>query len=157
MKRLWLFALVLVAMVCFVPGRGISNTRTSSSDEDTLKQLVQAWANAVVRGDVEKLEQIHAANFNGSADGISFDKRMLHDAIRNGKMKVKSWTIDRMQVTIHGNSAEVTGHATLTGAIYNGADFSGGWDFTDRFVKERNGTWRAVNSTSKRTRPVRKP
>lgn len=126
--------------------------QNGGGDEDSLKQLVQEWANAVVRGDLERLEKIHGENFSAVAEGMRFDKRMLHDALKSGKMKVGSWTIEDVQVSIAGNSAVVTGHSTLTHASYMGTDFSGAWEWTDRFVKQKDGRWRAVSSQARRTR-----
>ena len=79
---------------------------------------------------------------------------MLREAIRSGQMKVASWDCnnDDMKVSVRGNAATVTGRCTLSNAVYMGKDFSGGWDFTDRFVKQKDGGWRAVSSQAKRVR-----
>ena len=151
MKRTLLVVGFLIAAASL--GLGQKN----SSDEDALKQLVREWADAVVHfspSNPSKLERFTDDNFRGSAEGISFNRKMLTDALRSGQMKVASWNCsnDDMKVSVRGNAASVTGRCTLSNAVYMGKDFSGGWDFTDRFVKQRDGSWRAVSSQAKRIR-----
>src|SRR5713101_1948670 len=124
--------------------------RPASNDEEALKKLVHDWAMCTVQGDVANLEKFMDDNFRGNAEGISFNKKMLLDALKAGQMKVGAWTIDDAKVSVRGNSASVTGRSTLSNATYMGKDFSGQWAFTDRFVKQRDGSWRAVSSQSKR-------
>ena len=152
MKRTLLVAAMVIAAASL--GLGQKNT---TNDEDALKQLVREWADAVVHfspSNPSKLERFTDDNFRGSAEGISFNRKMLTDALRSGQMKVASWNCsnDSMKVSVRGNAATVTGRCTLSNAVYMGKDFSGGWDFTDRFVKQRDGSWRAVSSQAKRIR-----
>jgi ketosteroid isomerase-like protein len=122
------------------------------NDEEALKELVRQWADAAVHGDVQTLDRIQADNFSGNADGRSFNKRTLRAALRSGAMKVASWTIEDVKVTVRGSSAVVTGKSTLTNAVFMGDDYSGEYEWTDRFVKQKDGTWRAVSSQSKRVK-----
>lgn len=126
--------------------------KPQDNDQGTLKQLIKEWADAAVHGDLQKLDKFADDNFRGSAEGISFNKKMLLSAIRSGQMKVAAWDCnnDDMKVNVKGNAAVVTGRCTLSNATYMGKDFSGGWDFTDHFVKQRDRSWRAVSSQSKR-------
>jgi len=57
-----------------------------------------------------------------------------------------------VKVEVRGNSAVVTGKSTLTNAVFMGDDYSGEYEWTDRFVKQRDGTWRAVSSQSRRVK-----
>ena len=151
MKR----TLLVAAMVIAAASLGLG--QKNSNDEDALKQLVREWADAVVHfspSNPSKLERFTDDNFRGSAEGISFNRKMLTDALRSGQMKVASWNCsnDSMKVSVRGNAATLTGRCMLSNAVYMGKDFSGGWDFTDRFVKQRDGSWRAVSSLAKRIR-----
>ena len=139
MKRIPLMGFVLIAAVCFVFGQKDRSQMTTRADEDSLKQMVHEWADAAVHADLAKLEKFAHENFRGSAEGISFNKKMLHDAIKSGQMKVARWDCnnDELKVSVRGNSASVTGRCTLSNATYMGKDFSGSWHFTDRFVKEK--------------------
>ena len=105
-----------------------------------------------VQANTQDLERIMADTFKGNAEGISFNKRMLFEALKSGQMKVGDWTIDDVEVSIRGNAASVTGRSKLSNATYMGKDFSGQWTWTDRFVKERGGGWRAVSSQAKRVK-----
>ena len=142
MKRILLITAMLVA--------ASSMAFRQTNNEEALKQSVKEWADAAVHGDLAKLGTFVDESFRGNAEGISFNKKMLLAAIRSGQMKVAAWTIDDPKVTIHGNSAAVTGRSKLSNAIYMGQDFSGEYEWTDRFVKQRDGSWRAVSSQSKR-------
>jgi ketosteroid isomerase-like protein len=126
--------------------------RRQENDEEALKQLVREWADAAVHRDVQTLDRIQADNFSGTIEGRNFGKRMLREALRSGVMKVAAWTIEDVKVTVKGNSAVVTGKSTLTNAVFMGDDYSGEYEWTDRFVKQPNGEWRAVTSHSKRVK-----
>ena len=58
-----------------------------------------------------ELERFTDDNFRGSAEGLSFNRKMLTDALRSGQMKVASWDCndDNMKVSVRGNAATVTG------------------------------------------------
>ena len=121
-------------------------------DEKRLEQLVREWADAVVHRDLQKLERIQADGFKGSSEGKDFDRRMLREALTSGLMKVAAWTTEDVKVKVTGNTAVVTGKSKLTNAVYMGLDYSGEYEWTDRFVKQRDGGWRAVSSHSKRVK-----
>ena len=123
-----------------------------AGDEEKLDRLVRDWADAVVHGDLQRLDRLEADDFKGTSDGKGFDKRTLREALRSGLMKIASWTMEDVKVSIKGNSAVVTGKSTLTNATYMGQDYSGEYEWTDRFVKQRDGSWRAVSSQSKRVK-----
>src|SRR3989442_6771238 len=153
MKRnLLVVALTIAALTITVGTAANAQSRPTSNDEEALKTLVKEWADAAVHADLQKLEKFADDTFRGNAEGISFNKKMLIAAVRSGQMKVAAWDCgnDDLKVNIRGNSAQVTGRCTLLNATYMGKDFSGEWDFTDRFVKQRDGSWRAVSSQSKR-------
>jgi ketosteroid isomerase-like protein len=122
------------------------------NDEEKLKELVREWADAVVHNDFRKLERIQANEFKGASEGRNFDKQTLRQALASGVMKVAGWTIEDVNVKLTGNTAVVTGKSTLTNAVFMGDDFSGEYEWSDRFVKQRDGSWRAVSSQSKRVK-----
>lgn len=156
MKLTLLVTAMTIAALTIALGRGAAGVqnRPTSNDEEALKKLVHDWAMCTVQGDSANLEKFMADNFRGNAEGISFDKKMLLAALKSRQMKVGRWDCDdeAIKVNIRGNAAVVTGRCTLANATYMGKDFSGGWDFTDRFVKQKDGSWRAVSSQAKRIR-----
>ena len=151
MKRiLFLVAAILMATtLCLGQTNRNRPNAPVLSDEETLKALVQQWADAAVHADLARLEKFADDTFKGNAQGVSFGKKMLNNAIKTGQLKVAAWTIEDVKVTIRGNSAVVTGRSTLSNATYLGQDFSGDWEWTDRFVKSPDGTWRAVSTQAK--------
>ncbi|HKG15938.1 MAG TPA: nuclear transport factor 2 family protein [Pyrinomonadaceae bacterium] len=132
--------------------RNLRVVDASAQDEEKLKQLVHEWADAAVHNDLQKLDAIQDDSFKGAAEGKNFDKRMLREALKSGTMKVASWTIEDVEVKVRGASAVVTGKSTLTNATFMGQDFSGEYEWTDRFVRQKDGRWRAVSSQSKRVK-----
>ncbi|MCA1635121.1 MAG: nuclear transport factor 2 family protein [Acidobacteria bacterium] len=152
MRRIILAAFLIAAVSTLAMGqRGMGRHRVRQADDkEELGRLVREWADAVVRGDLQTLDRIEADNFKGSFVGKKFDKRMLREALRSGVMKVAGWTIADVKVIVSGNSAVVTGRSNLTGPVYMGQDFSGEYEWTDRFVRQKDGSWRAVSSHSKR-------
>ncbi len=153
MKRNLLVAMMAVTALTIALGGSPASTQNrpvGTNDEESLKKLMHEWAMCTVQGNIQDLEKIMSDNFNGDAEGIRFNKKMLFEALRSGQMKVGDWTLDEVRVSIKGNAASVTGRSTLTSATYMGKDFSGNWVWTDRFVKQRDGSWRAVSSQSKR-------
>src|ERR1043166_10262174 len=69
-------------------GAGHMKREAAADDEAALTQLVREWADAVVHGDIRKLEQIEGENFRGASEGKRFSKRLLHESLRSGAMKV---------------------------------------------------------------------
>jgi hypothetical protein len=156
MKRSLLVIGVLIASTSIAFGlrRGGFQKRSSdANDEAVLKQLIYEWADAAKHRDLQKLDKFEDDNFGGSAEGISFTKKQLHDAIRSRDVSVDDWKCSDVKADVDGKSGVVRGRCVLLKATYllNGKrnDFSGVWEFEDRFVK-KNGIWRAVFSKSKR-------
>ena len=114
-------------------------------DEELLKQLVRDWANAVVKRDAGALERILADEFQGDSDGLKTTKTIQVAALKSGLASAEGWSVEDLQVVTDGSTAEVKGRSTLTKCIYNGQDYSGVWEWTDRFVKQKDGSWKAVS------------
>lgn len=162
MRKMLLAALMLVAVAPPALSPAVAQTvkrpvprqadklRPRNDDEEALKQMVLQWADAVVHTDLDKLDKIQADNFKGSSEGIDFDKRALRAALKAGVMKVAAWTVNDMNIRFRGDTAVATGRSTLTNAVYMQKDYSGEYEWTSRFVKQKNGTWQAVSSESRR-------
>jgi ketosteroid isomerase-like protein len=151
MKRnLLVVTMAIAAFVALGSMNASAQPRTTNNDEEALKKLIHEWAMCTVQRNTKDLERIMADTFRGNAEGISFNKRTLFEALKSGQMKVGDWTIDDVKVTVKGNAASVSGRSKLSNATYMGKDFSGEWMWTDHFVKQRDGSWRAVSSQAKR-------
>jgi len=150
-RKLLVVAMAIAALTIALGTNAVSaQPRAANSDEEALRKLIHEWAMCTVQRNMQDLEKIMSDTFKGSAEGISFDKRMLFEALKSGQIRVGDWTIDDVKVSIKGNSASATGYSKLTDANYMGKDFSGKWVWTDRFVKQRDGSWRAISSQSRR-------
>lgn len=150
MRRFLTGMLAIAALLVLSPS--VKTVSAQSNDEAELKRLVSEWAEAAKRGDVSTLDRIQASTFRGSAQGIGFNGRTLRAALQSGQMSVEGWTIEGVAVRIKGSSATVSGRSTLTNAKYKGMDFSGEYKWTDRFVKQKDGSWRAVSSQARRVK-----
>ena len=146
MMRTLLVAAMVIAAASLVLGQKTTTpNRKINKDQEALKQVVQELTEAIAQGDLPKLDRLQADEFKGEGAGLSLPKKVLHDAIRSGDAKVSSWTVDNLEVTVRGSSAVVTGRCKLTGATYRGRDYSGSYRWTGRFVKQKDGSWRAVS------------
>ena len=157
MRRILLITTMLIAASTITLGRSPASFQNgpTSNDEEALKQLIKESADAVVHADLARLDKFLDDECRGSVEGISFNKKMLLAALKSdqptSRLKVARWgDWDDLKVNVSGNSAVVTGRYTLSTATYMGKDFSGRYNFTDRFVKQSDGSWRAVHSESKR-------
>jgi ketosteroid isomerase-like protein len=152
MKRNLLALATAIAGLTIMLGSIAANAqpRAANNDEEALTKLIHEWAMCTVQVNTRDLEKIMADIFRGDAEGISFNKQTLFEALKSGQMKVGDWTIDDVKVTVKGNAASVTGRSKLSNATYKGKDFSGEWMWTDHFVRQRDGSWRAVASQSRR-------
>jgi ketosteroid isomerase-like protein len=153
MRRILLAAVLAAAASTYASGQcGGGRMKREGADEAALTQLVREWADAVVHGDLQKLERIEDDSFTGASEGKDFKKRELHEALKSGMMKVAGWTVEDVKVSVRGNSAAVSGRSKLTNAVFMGKDFSGDYEWTDHFVKRKDGSWRAVSSQSHRVK-----
>jgi dipeptidyl aminopeptidase/acylaminoacyl peptidase/ketosteroid isomerase-like protein len=111
--------------------------------EEELKRLERAWADAEVKGDAKYPEELLADDYTFTGpDGAGVDKKGYLAARRAGEVQFKSVKFGEMKVRLYGDSAVVTGQATVKGRE-NGKDLSGAYRFTDVFVK-RDGRWQCV-------------
>jgi ketosteroid isomerase-like protein len=148
MKRPLVAVLVTTAFLIFSP-MIVSAGYYQGDEEAALKEMVRELANAAVNSDLNKLDRMQTDDFRGNAHGIGFDKKMLRAALQSREMVVATWSVYDVIVKITGNTAAVTGRSTLTNAKYKGMDLSGDWEWSNRFVKQRGGGWRIINSQAK--------
>lgn len=118
----------------------------SSADvEGAIEKLERDWVNAIVKKDVQTLDQLLAEDFSGtSADAHSYTKTMAINELKSGKFSVAEMTLDEIAVTPYGDVA-VAFTSQQEKSTYDGRDTSGHTHFTDVWVK-KDGQWRAVAS-----------
>jgi ketosteroid isomerase-like protein len=138
-----------VLLVCACAGLGMGPTRMAAAQnpsvEQHLKQLETDWLKAEKAGDVARLNEIIADDWQDIyVDGSRGTKQTLMEGVKSGKYKMESFEMGPMNVKMLGNVAVVQGSDTEK-STSDGKDSSGKYVWTDVYVK-RGGKWVAVRS-----------
>ena len=124
----------------------------SATTEKELIAVENQWTAAVVKADVPTLESLFADEYLAiDPAGAVFTKAQDIANVKSGTFKVTDFKLDELKVRAHGEMAVVTGRNTIKGA-YQGKDISGGYRFTDTFVK-RAGRWQVLTTQSAAVAP----
>jgi len=135
MKKL-LFVAVL-AVVCLLPAWA------QTAAEKELIKLENDWSTAVMKHDAKALESLYATEYIATdATGKTYNKAEAIKADASPNTVVTSFVLSDLKVHIYGQTGVVTGVNTIK-ATSDGKDVSGGYRFTDVFVK-RDGRWQCV-------------
>jgi len=111
--------------------------------EDELRKLETDRAAAVVKGDVATLEKHTSDAYTLiNAYGQMSGKSEMVDAFKSGKTKLTTDDLSDMKVRVYGNTAVITGKATVKGTM-GGKDVDGQILFTRVYVK-KGGSWQSV-------------
>jgi ketosteroid isomerase-like protein len=150
MKKL--IALILLACVC--GGVVLGGAPQPSSDPtavNAVKQLEQDMGNAMVRVDIEKLNQIYADDFAtlGASGKIITKKDLLAD-FGSFHDKLESFENGPMDVQVFGNVAVAHGSVTEK-RMRDGKDASGEFVWMD-LLEKRDGKWVVVRSAGARVK-----
>jgi len=92
--------------------------------EQTLRQMSDDWAKALVRADGATLERIMADDFFFAYPMEGDDKAQFIGDVISGDVKVKFLAQENVGVRIWGNTAVLTGRDSAQW-FYKGRDFSG--------------------------------
>jgi ketosteroid isomerase-like protein len=158
MKRI----LFLVVFIAATPLLGYSQTEQGtktggqgSAVEQALIQLNQELNDAAVRKDKAVFEKVAIDRYVFVNPGGGIQER----GVATEGPNIESLQTENVVVRIDGDTAVVTGNATVKGKFADGTDISGPYSFMRVFVK-RNGQWRyAAMSAVKRqqSRPTPAP
>jgi ketosteroid isomerase-like protein len=140
--------IALVLSTCVCVGLALAALPQPSKDPtvvNSLKQLEQDMGDAMVRVDVDKLNQIYADDFAtiGSSGKVITKKDLLRD-FESFHDKLESFENGPMDVQVFGNVAVVHGSVTET-RIRDGKDTSGEFVWMD-LLEKRAGKWVVVRS-----------
>jgi hypothetical protein len=143
MKR----TLTVVAFVILVASFTIYQARAEGgqggSVEQTLMQIEQQLADALMKADTATIDRYFAATFVFTTpDGMVQDKARFLADLKSGDLKITSTKNDEMKLQLYGDAAVVTYRSTDQGT-YKGQDISGQYRWTDTFLK-RGGQWQIV-------------
>jgi len=116
---------------------------------ETMKQFAQDTGDAMVAGDVDKLNQIYADDWAtvDSSGKISTKESLLSD-FKSGKHKLLSFEIGPMDVQVFGDVAVVQASVTEK-RLHDGKDISGQFVFMD-LLKKRGDKWVIVRTLGAR-------
>jgi ketosteroid isomerase-like protein len=118
---------------------------------NALKELEQGMGDAMVRVDIDKLNQIYADDFAtiGTSGKLITKKDLLRD-FESFHDKLESFENGPMDVQVFGNVAVVHG-STAEKRIRDGKDTSGEFVWMD-LLEKRAGTWVVVRSAGARVK-----
>jgi ketosteroid isomerase-like protein len=143
-----------VLSTCLCVGVVLAGPPQPSNDPgvvDTLRQLEQDMGDAMVRVDVEKLDQIYADDF--ATVGMSGKVVTKKDLLRNFESfhdKLESFENGPMDVQVFGDVAVVRGSVTEK-RTRDGKDSSGEFVWMD-LLEKRAGKWVVVRSIGARVK-----
>jgi len=144
MKRIVLNTLSVIA-ACLAVGQAMAADEKGKSgkDEQVIKQLMQEWADALVKGDQAAIDRITSADWTlTDPQGMLISKAQSDAHRKSGTVKFESFKLDELKVRVYGDTAVVHGLATRKSS-YQGKDTSGQYRSTDVFIKS-NGRWQAI-------------
>jgi ketosteroid isomerase-like protein len=111
--------------------------------EQELLKLEKAFAEAIVKNDLEGLESLVADEWIIiDPNGEIVDRTRFFEVIKSGALTHQTMESEDFRVRVYGNSAVVTA-ITSTKGKFTGQEFSTHERATDVFVK-RDGRWQCV-------------
>ena len=144
MRRILAVALLVLAAASIAVGqnRGSSSGRGGNTDEG-IRQLENERREALLHNDAAYFERVLAENYMGTNQaGVVSNKAQTVANARAGNPHFDSLSYDDVNVRFYGNTAVVTGRATIKGTD-GGQDISGQARYTRVYVKMR-GRWQLV-------------
>jgi ketosteroid isomerase-like protein len=112
---------------------------------ETMKQFAQDTGDAMVAGDIDKLNQIYADDWaTVDSSGKIFAKESLLSDFKSGKHKLLSFEIGPMDVQMFGDVAVVQASVTEK-RLHDGKDISGQFVFMD-LLQKRGDKWVIVRT-----------
>jgi ketosteroid isomerase-like protein len=124
------------------------SAQTQSQDPtivETMKQFAQDTGDAMVAGDIDKLNQMYADDWaTVDSSGKIFAKESLLSDFKSGKHKLLSFELGPMDVQVFGDVAIVQASVTEK-RLHDGKDISGQFVFMD-LLKKREDKWVIVRT-----------
>jgi ketosteroid isomerase-like protein len=149
MKALMKMTLVLLACLVFQPVLAEpSKAAEGPSVADTIKQLEQNWADAMIAVDIPRLSQIVADDWIEGHPGKTVTKAQFLDAVKSGKKKLETCEFGPRDVKVFGDVAVLQGSVTET-RISDGQRSTIRVGYMDVWVK-RGDKWVVIRSYAKK-------
>jgi len=146
MPRTIRIVIVLISLMAFVPSQAQPK---ATNAVDTIKQLEQDMGNAMMAGDIEKLNQIYADDFAtiGSSGKVLTKETLLND-FKSFHDKLEWFENGPMNVQVFGNVAVACARVKERRSR-DGKDTSGEFVWMD-LLEKREGKWVVVRSEGAR-------
>jgi ketosteroid isomerase-like protein len=144
-----LIASFLFACACVGPAlAGAPQPSKDPADINAVTQVSQDMGDAMVRVDIDKLNQIYADDFATISSGRIITKKDLLQTFESFHDKLESFEVGPMDVQVFGNVAVVHGSVTEK-RTRDGKDTSGEFVWMD-LLERRAGKWVVVRSAGTR-------
>jgi hypothetical protein len=146
---------IRIALGLAVAGLAAASAQSAGPDEAAVLAAQKERLQAMVRSDLDALTRLLPDDLTYThASGVADTKASLLESIRAGRLKYKAFDPGQPRVRIYGNTAVLTGTATVQveSTTIGPAPFQ--ILFTDVYVK-KDGRWQAVAWQS--TRPPAPP
>jgi ketosteroid isomerase-like protein len=145
MRRTTSTVIVLISLMAFVPSQAQAK---DTSDVEAVKQVELGMGDAMVAGDIEKLNQIYADDFATVSDGKIINKETLLTDFKSFHDKLEWYEDGPMDVRVFGNVAVAQG-SVKEKRSRDEKDTSGEFAWMD-LLEKRAGKWMVVRSASAR-------
>lgn len=160
MKRILVIAALLIASSSLALGQTLARKMTApgktaktSSVEQAITQMENQRRESFLKGDAAYFERVLAEDYSGTGrNGEVTNKAQSVANVKSGSPSFESFSYDDVNVRVYGNTAVVTGRATVKGRD-RGQDISGQTHYTRVYVKQPGG-WQLV---SHQITPVAQP
>jgi ketosteroid isomerase-like protein len=145
MKKSVFAVLMFPAALCLASGPAQLN---DPSDVAAIKKIGREMGDAMVAGDIDKLNQIYADDWAivGNSGQIITKEKMLDD-FKSGAHRLLSYELGPIDVQVVGDIAVAHGWVTEK-RFRDGRDVSGAGVYMD-FLEKRGGKWVVVRSGGK--------
>jgi uncharacterized protein (TIGR02246 family) len=132
-------------------GKGKTASASDSTDVNAIKQLGQDMGNAMVAGDIDKLNQIYADDWASvTSSGKVVTKENLLGDFKSFHDKLVWFENGPIDVQVYGDVAVANG-IVKEKRIRDGKDTSGEFAYMD-LLKKRAGKWVVVRSAGARVK-----
>ena len=151
MKKLIVCVLVAAACVGLASAGSAQTQWNDPAVVAALKQIGQDMGDAMVAGDLEKLNRIFADDWTsiGASGNVVTKEKMLRD-FKSVHDRLEAFELGPMDVQVNGNFAVVHG-SVKEKRTRAGKDVSGEYIYMD-LMEKRNGTWVVIRSAGAKVR-----
>jgi ketosteroid isomerase-like protein len=143
MLRITSIAILLISLLAVIPSQAQAK---DTSDVDAVKQVELGMGDAMVAGDIAKLNQIYADDFATVSGGKVITKETLLTDFKSFHDKLEWFENGPMDVQVFGNIAVAQG-GVREKRSQDGKDTSGEFAWMD-LLEKRAGKWMVVRSAA---------